>query len=98
MSMNATEAAWSDSATRRATVDFPDPDPPAMPMTKGFTGCFAARPSCAKDAGVVGGRATAGVSRLRNWRLAVGARRRRGRARDGFKLAERDGRRQHGAS
>ena len=36
MSMNATDAAVSDSATRRATVDFPEPVPPAMPMINGF--------------------------------------------------------------
>jgi hypothetical protein len=36
MSMNATDEAFrSASATRCATVDFPDPDPPAMPMTSG---------------------------------------------------------------
>jgi hypothetical protein len=37
MSMDATDAVRrSDSATRRATVDFPDPEPPAMPMTRGL--------------------------------------------------------------
>ena len=36
MSMNATDSACSACATFRATVDFPDPVPPAMPMIKGF--------------------------------------------------------------
>ncbi len=36
MSMNATEASVNASATRRATVDFPDPLPPAIPMMSGF--------------------------------------------------------------
>lgn len=35
--MNATDRFPRDSATLRATVDFPDPDPPAIPMIKGFT-------------------------------------------------------------
>src|ERR1039458_295324 len=35
MSMNATDAGISASAILRATVDFPDPDPPAMPMMAG---------------------------------------------------------------
>src|SRR5436853_171284 len=36
MSMNATDSALSAFATFRATVDFPDPEPPAMPMINGF--------------------------------------------------------------
>ncbi len=36
MSMNATESVASASATLRATVDFPLPEPPAMPMMSGF--------------------------------------------------------------
>jgi hypothetical protein len=36
MSMKATDAASSASATLRATVDFPEPVPPAMPMISGF--------------------------------------------------------------
>ena len=36
MSMNATDAGTSASAILRATVDFPEPDPPAMPMIVGF--------------------------------------------------------------
>lgn len=31
MSMNATSGAASEPAIRRATVDFPDPEPPAIP-------------------------------------------------------------------
>jgi hypothetical protein len=38
MSRKATEASGSASAIRRATVVFPDPVPPAMPMMSGFTG------------------------------------------------------------
>lgn len=37
MSMNATEDVVSSSATLRATVDFPEPDPPAIPMMRGFS-------------------------------------------------------------
>lgn len=37
MSMNATELVESPSATFLATVDLPDPDPPAIPMMNGFT-------------------------------------------------------------
>ena len=37
MSMNATDDVESPSATLRATVDFPEPDPPAIPMMNGFT-------------------------------------------------------------
>ena len=36
MSMNATESWPRLSATFRATVDFPLPDPPAMPMMSGL--------------------------------------------------------------
>ena len=36
MSMNATDSVCSACVTFRATVDFPDPDPPAIPMMKGF--------------------------------------------------------------
>ena len=42
MSRNATDDLESASATLRATVDFPDPVPPAMPMTSGFRGCSLA--------------------------------------------------------
>src|SRR5689334_24661676 len=37
MSINATDEVVSRSATLRATVDLPEPDPPAMPMIKGFS-------------------------------------------------------------
>src|SRR5438270_14056267 len=36
MSMNATDEVVNRSATLRATVDFPEPDPPAIPMMRGF--------------------------------------------------------------
>ena len=36
MSMNATESSPKFSATFFATVDFPEPDPPAIPMMSGF--------------------------------------------------------------
>src|SRR5690242_5989503 len=36
MSMNATDSVRSACATFRATVDFPEPDPPAIPMMRGF--------------------------------------------------------------
>src|SRR4029079_18567423 len=36
MSMNPTDSVRSACATFRATVDFPEPDPPAMPMMRGF--------------------------------------------------------------
>ena len=39
MSMNATESAPRLSATFFATVDLPLPDPPAMPMMRGFDTC-----------------------------------------------------------
>jgi hypothetical protein len=35
MSMNATDAGLSASAIFLATDDFPEPDPPAMPMMAG---------------------------------------------------------------
>ena len=35
--MNATDDVVSSSATLRATVDLPDPEPPAIPMIKGFS-------------------------------------------------------------
>src|SRR5688500_6106567 len=38
MSRNATDDRESASPTLRATVDFPDPEPPAMPITSGFVG------------------------------------------------------------
>src|SRR5262249_4773200 len=41
MSMNATDAAASASATLRATVDLPEPEPPAMPMSSGLAGVIA---------------------------------------------------------
>ncbi len=34
--MNATDDVVSSSATFLATVDLPDPDPPAIPIIKGF--------------------------------------------------------------
>src|SRR5436305_1205211 len=37
MSMNATDEVVSISATLRATVDFPDPEPPAIPIISGFS-------------------------------------------------------------
>ena len=36
MSRNATDDREIASPTFRATVDFPDPDPPAIPITSGF--------------------------------------------------------------
>jgi hypothetical protein len=38
MSMKATDDVDSAFATFLATVDLPDPVPPAMPMMSGFTG------------------------------------------------------------
>ena len=38
MSMKATDDVESAFATFLATVDLPDPVPPAMPMMSGFTG------------------------------------------------------------
>ena len=35
--MNATDDVVSSSATFLATVDFPDPDPPAIPIIRGFS-------------------------------------------------------------
>jgi len=35
--MNATDDVVRLSATFRATVDFPDPDPPAIPMMRGLS-------------------------------------------------------------
>ena len=40
MSMNATDEVVRSSATFFATVDLPDPDPPAMPIIKGFNMCL----------------------------------------------------------
>lgn len=37
MSMNATEDVVRRSATFLATVDLPDPDPPAIPIINGFS-------------------------------------------------------------
>lgn len=37
MSSNATDDRDSASPSLRATVDFPDPEPPAIPITNGFT-------------------------------------------------------------
>ena len=34
--MNATEDVVNSSATLRATVDLPEPEPPAIPMINGF--------------------------------------------------------------
>lgn len=39
--MNATEAGARASATLRATVDFPEPVPPAIPITRGRVGLSA---------------------------------------------------------
>src|ERR1051325_2937729 len=36
MSMNASESARIALATLRATVDLPEPEPPAIPMIRGF--------------------------------------------------------------
>src|SRR6185437_12358861 len=36
MSMNATDSVCSAWATLRATVDLPEPEPPAIPMMNGF--------------------------------------------------------------
>src|SRR5437016_4011631 len=38
--MNATDAVVSKSATFVATVDFPEPDPPAIPIIKGLSICL----------------------------------------------------------
>src|SRR5215208_6438200 len=64
MSMKATEAEVMARATPRATVDFPEPDPPAMPMTSGFTG------GCGRDrtenvAEIVTNAKALGLSRFR---------------------------------
>src|SRR6266705_1510305 len=40
MSMNATDEVVRSSATFFATVDLPEPDPPAMPIIKGFNMCL----------------------------------------------------------
>jgi hypothetical protein len=40
--MNATEEVVRWSATFFATVDFPEPDPPAIPMIRGFSIRFKA--------------------------------------------------------
>src|SRR2546428_49747 len=37
MSMNATDVVVRSSATFLATVDLPDPEPPAIPIIKGFS-------------------------------------------------------------
>ena len=37
MSMNATDMPDNESATPRATVDLPEPEPPAIPMMSGLT-------------------------------------------------------------
>src|SRR6476660_1146026 len=37
MSMNATDEVVRSSATLLATVDLPDPEPPAIPMIKGLS-------------------------------------------------------------
>src|SRR5689334_3202690 len=37
MSMNATDEVVSSSATLLATVDLPDPEPPAIPMINGLS-------------------------------------------------------------
>src|SRR3982750_2828557 len=37
MSMKATEDVVRSSATLRATVDFPEPEPPAIPMMSGLS-------------------------------------------------------------
>src|SRR5438128_11273323 len=62
MSMNATDSVLSACATFRATVDFPDPDPPAMPMMSGFT-CWRARVSAVNSRGGASRREAVTVSR-----------------------------------
>jgi len=37
MSINAKDVVVRSSATFLATVDLPDPDPPAIPIIKGFS-------------------------------------------------------------
>jgi hypothetical protein len=37
VTMNATEVVVRSSATLVATVDLPDPEPPAIPMINGFS-------------------------------------------------------------
>ena len=44
MSMNATDSVRAACATLRATVDLPEPEPPAMPMMSGFIGSTATGP------------------------------------------------------
>src|SRR5688500_14432310 len=63
MSMNATDAAGSDCATSRATVDFPEPEPPAIPTMNGLTGDLSPAGTM-DDAGGRGSRATRHLSRL----------------------------------
>jgi hypothetical protein len=45
MSMNATEAVPSELATLRATVDLPEPEPPAIPIISAYRG------ACVSDVG-----------------------------------------------
>jgi len=49
MSMNATDDVVRRSATLRATVDLPEPDPPAIPIISGLSieGAELARKGCA---------------------------------------------------
>ena len=63
MSMNATDAPCSDSATFLATVDFPDPEPPAMPMINRVTGEPSDRGRTPDDGEIRAAGATAVVSR-----------------------------------
>ncbi len=47
--MNAADLPRRASATFRATVDFPDPVPPAIPMMSGFTWWHGRQPRCDRD-------------------------------------------------
>ena len=81
MSMNATDAGISASATFRATVDFPEPDPPAMPMIVGFIARNGAKSTRKKVPASLRKREASGVSRscIVRWR-PEGVNDRRGRA------------------
>ena len=62
--MKATDGASRDDAMRRATVDFPDPEPPAMPTING--GMEDSMEPClsTKSGGGASGLAAADVSQL----------------------------------
>jgi hypothetical protein len=53
--MNATDSVCAACATFRATVDLPDPDPPAIPMISGFIEAAPPGP-CAGHVGEIRGR------------------------------------------